>query len=411
MWHSSVNEFKPIEPNSTYLFRAPDMPEEEVSRVRELLSFVHQLTGWDDIPLMTTPLDSYSAEAILISARDAVTKFVNERALTDNYDEATARASALLCQLGQARAFLRDAMLSKQTTALRNVQRALNRMRHGVDSVSKLLEIATVENTNLGFRRSLISRVENSCWVPRFADIPFDRSLEHETIEAGSQKPRKLNSNLLESEMVRRRVPILVMNAQSHTKTHPELMQTTGTLSYVGAPIVSGSTVIGFIHADCFGERDVDAFDRDLIRLFAEGLGLAVERTVFYERLKAIGQKFNEHSNELSDFIASFMDESVQMIPTTEDHSQAESTVGPWRVTSDETSVLTRREREILRHMAAGATNTFIANRLVISVGTVKSHVKNILRKLNAANRAEAVYRFLASEQGNSWNSASPLRS
>jgi DNA-binding NarL/FixJ family response regulator len=46
--------------------------------------------------------------------------------------------------------------------------------------------------------------------------------------------------------------------------------------------------------------------------------------------------------------------------------------------------------------MAAGDTNTRIATRLVLSEGTVKTHVRSILRKLGAANRAEAVTRWLS---------------
>jgi DNA-binding CsgD family transcriptional regulator len=45
--------------------------------------------------------------------------------------------------------------------------------------------------------------------------------------------------------------------------------------------------------------------------------------------------------------------------------------------------------------MAAGATNAEIANRLLISISTVKSHVKHILRKLEARNRTEAVAMYL----------------
>jgi DNA-binding NarL/FixJ family response regulator len=57
--------------------------------------------------------------------------------------------------------------------------------------------------------------------------------------------------------------------------------------------------------------------------------------------------------------------------------------------------LLTVREREVLELMASGATNTQIGEELVVSEGTVKSHVKRILRKLRAANRAEAVSRYL----------------
>jgi DNA-binding NarL/FixJ family response regulator len=55
---------------------------------------------------------------------------------------------------------------------------------------------------------------------------------------------------------------------------------------------------------------------------------------------------------------------------------------------------LTGQEWEILRLLATGATNSQIASALVISESTVKSHIKRILRKLPAANRAEAVYRY-----------------
>ena len=61
-------------------------------------------------------------------------------------------------------------------------------------------------------------------------------------------------------------------------------------------------------------------------------------------------------------------------------------------------SALTRREIDVLRLMATGETNAGIASRLIISEGTVKSHVKHILRKLGAANRAEAVCLYLRME-------------
>jgi DNA-binding NarL/FixJ family response regulator len=61
-------------------------------------------------------------------------------------------------------------------------------------------------------------------------------------------------------------------------------------------------------------------------------------------------------------------------------------------------SLLTRREREVLELMTSGATNTRIAEQLVLSEGTVKSHVKHILRKLHAGSRAEAVARYLRIE-------------
>ena len=51
---------------------------------------------------------------------------------------------------------------------------------------------------------------------------------------------------------------------------------------------------------------------------------------------------------------------------------------------------LTPREREILCHLAAGQSNKVIAKHLGISDGTVKLHVKAILRKLQVHSRVEA---------------------
>jgi DNA-binding NarL/FixJ family response regulator len=63
-------------------------------------------------------------------------------------------------------------------------------------------------------------------------------------------------------------------------------------------------------------------------------------------------------------------------------------------VTGTDGICLTRREVEVLRQMALGQTNAQIAGNLFVSEGTVKTHAKHILRKLGAANRAEAVSRF-----------------
>jgi len=52
---------------------------------------------------------------------------------------------------------------------------------------------------------------------------------------------------------------------------------------------------------------------------------------------------------------------------------------------------LTPREREILELIAAGLATRQIAERLVISAKTVKTHVQNILAKLGVASRLEAV--------------------
>ncbi|MGA1561717.1 MAG: response regulator [Gammaproteobacteria bacterium] len=76
--------------------------------------------------------------------------------------------------------------------------------------------------------------------------------------------------------------------------------------------------------------------------------------------------------------------------------AQGETRGVPGRMELEE--LLTPREFEILQHLAEGQSNKVIARELGISDGTVKLHVKSILRKLNVHSRVEAA--VIAVERG-----------
>lgn len=62
---------------------------------------------------------------------------------------------------------------------------------------------------------------------------------------------------------------------------------------------------------------------------------------------------------------------------------------------SKEQASLSEREMEVLRLMARGMSNSAIAQELIVSERTVHGHLANILAKLGAANRTEAVLRAM----------------
>lgn len=66
------------------------------------------------------------------------------------------------------------------------------------------------------------------------------------------------------------------------------------------------------------------------------------------------------------------------------------TTMAKRQESTDEDVPLTKREMQVLRHVALGLSNREIGRSLGISIETVKEHVQNILRKIDVSDRTQA---------------------
>ena len=90
----------------------------------------------------------------------------------------------------------------------------------------------------------------------------------------------------------------------------------------------------------------------------------------------------------------------LQNIRQTDSKSSQKSTMNINALTSEEEQIihaspLTERELDVLELIVGGYSNSKIAEKLYIGLGTVKTHVRNILDKLSASDRTEAAVRAL----------------
>jgi DNA-binding NarL/FixJ family response regulator len=216
-----------------------------------------------------------------------------------------------------------------------------------------------------------------------------------------------LRSGLVEAEATRRRSAIVVTNVLSESHVHRQIAEASLSRSYVTAPVLVEGRVVGLLHADCyFQRRNVDDFDRDVLDTFAVGYGFALHRTMLQARLAALRESVNRLAGELTATVEAAVtgcehadhppEGCLRTPPGVPPRGAGSPAPTPPSVPHERGSALSPRELDVLRLMAAGDTNTRIASRLVLSEGTVKTHVRNILRKLGAANRAEAVSRWLS---------------
>jgi DNA-binding CsgD family transcriptional regulator len=244
-----------------------------------------------------------------------------------------------------------------------------------------------------GFDRVLLTNVNSGMLEVEAVYVARGAPFEVAIADLGAVA---LKYPLVEGEIMRRRRAQIVGRSPRDPPGMHAFSELFGSSAYVIVPIMLDGRVIGFFHADrqCSGSTVTEA-EIPALSTFASCFALVYERAALRLRLRAQRQEMlqvatwaDARTRELGDRAIGLADDTA---PETNVSMQPTGDFGE-RALRD---LLTRREVDVLALMARGGTNGAIAKDLVISEGTVKFHVKNILRKLHASNRAEATSRYL----------------
>jgi DNA-binding CsgD family transcriptional regulator len=273
----------------------------------------------------------------------------------------------------------------RRSDARERVADAVRRLGE-VGSPQGILERAAVElGTSSEFGRVLIGEVRDDGLYARALWSAGDSDGAVAALEALRESPVPLEYPTIEDEVVRRPRTEIVDARATRSRAARRLTEALGWQEYVVTALVVQGTTVGLLHADAgpaSGAVALDPLDAEVAARYAEGLTGVFERAVLREMLQL-------HHHELRSGVE-WMSARLGRLAG----DGGDGTVPADGPDPHGAEALTPRELDVLRLLARGQTNLEIAHALVVREGTVKYHVKNILRKLGATSRADAVSRY-----------------
>jgi DNA-binding CsgD family transcriptional regulator len=315
----------------------------------------------------------------------------------------TARAERALLDLLAVERELLELAYVRRSDALQRVGDAIRRVGE-IATPEALLERAAAElGAGSDFTRVVIGEVADDRLAPLAIWSAEDPAAPRVWLAALDGSSIALGYPLREHDVARGSGPQIVDVAAAGARTPAALASVLGWTQYAVAAIAVGGETIGLLHADLGSQRRLDALDAEVAGRYADGLAGVLERAVLRHtlglhraELAAAVRWMGARSDQLDDDDVAGGTASVDSRWAGAGSNAADGTGGE----RPPVDALTPRELDVLRLMAQGQTNRAIAGALVVREGTVKYHVKNILRKLGAGSRADAVARFVRAGSG-----------
>jgi DNA-binding CsgD family transcriptional regulator len=306
--------------------------------------------------------------------------------LTSSPDHRPARRALerALVEIQQLEREIVELQYVRRSDALEGVRDAVRRLGEVGAPQGILVRAAEELGRSSGFGRVLISEVVERTLVPRAVWVDGERAAAEEALEALAAKPIELEYPLIEEEVARGRRVAIVSVSDARGRAAGALRAAFAWESYVVAALTVHGQTVGLLHADgAPSGRRLDPLDAEIAARFTEGLAGVFERAVLRETLQL-------HRSELQSAVQWMSGRLGELASGTPELGAAALAAGA----SELVQTLTPRERQVLQLLARGQTNLQIAGLLFVREGTVKYHVKNVLRKLGATSRADAVARY-----------------
>ena len=315
-------------------------------------------------------------EAIAMSAATTERLVTRERGARDDAGSAIGQRS--LTDFLQAQVEARQMRAGDRVDVVRSLTAGIRRMKKA-GSLQGLGRQACTELCDvLGFDSALLSFVEDDGFVVEESD----HGLGGPTVIPRRECPA-------ERACIRMRDTTGTNDADMPAS--PGYQELLGSENYLVAPVIAKSRVVALIHVGRRSEGGVTAADIDVLDAFASAYSLLHERMLNTERVQQqrtsiarAAVRLTEEADRIAAAAISF---------DAEDDTRVESPI--MAADSGLAATLSQRERQVFERLVLGASNAEIADELVITVETVKTHVKRILRKIGAINRSEAIALYM----------------
>jgi DNA-binding CsgD family transcriptional regulator len=286
-------------------------------------------------------------------------------------------------------AFLHAQVEARQTRAgdrvdvVRSLTEGIRRMKKAGSLQGLGRQACTELCDGLGFDKALLSFVEDNGFVVEEAD---------HGVGGPTVVPRR--ECRPERECIRLRDTI--RTNETEAPAAPGYRELLGSEHYLVAPVIVESRVVALLHVSRRCEGGTSRGDIDVLDAFASAYSLLHERMLNTERVQqqrtSIARAAARLTEETDRIAAGAISLDVER-----DVSVEPPTIAP---DSALAAALSDRERQVFERLVLGASNAEIADELVITVETVKTHVKRILRKIGAINRSEAIALYMEARTG-----------